>query len=59
MMRRDRPTEGAQEVLAQSQQLVRTEQHSKWDAPSTGRALSPTAIQKHENYQTNFEVTEQ
>ncbi len=31
MMRQDRFTESAQEVLAQSQELVRKERHSQWD----------------------------
>ncbi len=31
MMRQDRFTEGAQEVLAASQELVRKERHSQWD----------------------------
>jgi ATP-dependent Clp protease ATP-binding subunit ClpC len=31
MMRQDRFTEGAQEVLAQSQEMVRKERHSQWD----------------------------
>ncbi len=39
MMRQDRFTEGAQEVLAQSQQLVRTERHSQWDVEHVLLAL--------------------
>src|SRR5437867_3577579 len=31
MMRQDRFTEGAQEVLAASQEMVRKERHSQWD----------------------------
>src|SRR6266571_4892464 len=31
MMRQDRFTEGAQEVLAASQELVRKERHTQWD----------------------------
>ena len=31
MMRQDRFTEGAQEVLAASQEMVRTERHTQWD----------------------------
>ena len=31
MMRQDRFTEGAQEILAASQELVRKERHSQWD----------------------------
>jgi ATP-dependent Clp protease ATP-binding subunit ClpC len=39
MMRQDRFTEGAQEVLAESQQLVRTERHSQWDVEHVFLAL--------------------
>ncbi len=39
MMRQDRFTEGAQEVLAESQQLVRTERHSQWDVEHVLMAL--------------------
>ena len=39
MMRQDRFTEGAQEVLAESQQLVRTERHSQWDVEHVLLAL--------------------
>jgi ATP-dependent Clp protease ATP-binding subunit ClpC len=39
MMRQDRFTEGAQDVLAQSQQLVRTERHSQWDVEHVLLAL--------------------
>src|SRR3990172_6120165 len=39
MMRKDRFTEGAQEVLAESQNLVRTERHSQWDVEHVLMAL--------------------
>jgi len=39
MMRQDRFTEGAQEVLAESQNLVRTERHSQWDVEHVLMAL--------------------
>src|SRR3990172_3376869 len=39
MMRQDRFTEGAQEVLAASQELVRKERHSQWDVEHVLMAL--------------------
>src|SRR5712692_2091447 len=39
MMRQDRFTEGAQEVLAESQELVRKERHSQWDVEHVLMAL--------------------
>ncbi len=39
MMRQDRFTEGAQEVLAASQELVRKERHSQWDVEHVLLAL--------------------
>ncbi len=39
MMRQDRFTEGAQEVLAASQELVRRERHSQWDVEHVLMAL--------------------
>ncbi len=39
MMRQDRFTEGAQEVLAESQNLVRKERHSQWDVEHVLMAL--------------------
>src|SRR3990172_9522904 len=40
MMRQDRFTEGAQEVLAASQELVRRERHSQWDVEHVRKALA-------------------
>ncbi len=39
MMRQDRFTEGAQEVLAASQEMVRKERHSQWDVEHVLMAL--------------------
>src|SRR4030042_3687256 len=39
MMRQDRFTEGAQEVLAASQELVRKERHTQWDVEHTLMAM--------------------
>ncbi len=39
MMRQDRFTEGAQEVLATSQEMVRKERHSQWDVEHVLLAL--------------------
>jgi ATP-dependent Clp protease ATP-binding subunit ClpC len=39
MMRQERFTEGAQEVLAESQNLVRTQRHSQWDVEHVLMAL--------------------
>ncbi len=39
MMRQDRFTEGAQEVLANSQEMVRKERHSQWDVEHVLMAL--------------------
>src|SRR3989337_505580 len=39
MMRQDRFTEGAQEVLAASQEMVRTNRHSQWDVEHVLMAL--------------------
>src|SRR3972149_10860605 len=39
MMRQDRFTEGAQDVLAASQELVRKERHSQWDVEHVLMAL--------------------
>src|SRR2546428_10076659 len=39
MMRQDRFTEGAQEVLAASQELVRKERHTQWDVEHVLLAL--------------------
>ena len=39
MMRQDRFTEGAQEVLAASQEMVRNERHSQWDVEHVLMAL--------------------
>ncbi|MCH7998937.1 MAG: ATP-dependent Clp protease ATP-binding subunit, partial [Chloroflexi bacterium] len=39
MMRQDRFTEGAQEILAASQEMVRKERHSQWDVEHVLMAL--------------------
>jgi ATP-dependent Clp protease ATP-binding subunit ClpC len=53
MMRQDRFTEGAQQVLAASQELVRQERHSQWDVEHVLMALlthegpvMPTILEK-------------
>jgi len=62
MMRQDRFTEGAQEVLAESQQLVRTEHRARscsGFSPAGLKALQLLRVtRKTRNYQTNFEVTQ-
>src|SRR5580765_2566795 len=53
MMRQDRFTEGAQEVLAASQELVRKERHSQWDVEHVllallqyGKGITPEIFEK-------------
>src|SRR3972149_3857954 len=53
MMRLDRFTEGAQEVLAASQELVRKERHSQWDVEHVlmalltyGKGITPEIFQR-------------
>jgi len=66
MMRQDRFMEGAQEVLAESQQLVRTERRgrscsgfSPAPAPAGLKALQLLRVTpKTQNYKTNFEVAQ-
>ena len=55
MMRQDRFTEGAQEVLAASQELVRKERHSQWDVEHVllalltyGKGITPEIFEKLE-----------
>src|SRR3972149_1937675 len=68
MMRQDRFTEGAQEVLAASQEMVRKERHSQWDVEhvliamaderegEAARILRQAGIDKERIYQALQEV---